>query len=344
MRPLLAVCGLLLAVGCAATTTEGPPGTERPETSAPRPTAPETAVPTVPATLAPTAEATACAEPAGCFGQPRRVGTFDVEVVPGASGLAASRRNPDVLYLLDDRPGTGEIWAVTTDGTMLGAIEVPGLDALDTESLTIGPCAAGDDVPCLYVGDIGDNLRSRTDITVHRFPEPDLSGGQPGAAEGVEVIRLSYPGGPEDAEALLVDDDGTPYVVTKAPFDTAARTTGTARLLGAPGFASGVMVDLGEVPVPAPDAPLQSQVVGNVVTGGDQRPGQVILRTYDQVLAYTAPEAGAALGDFPSWEVSSLPAPFELQPEAVTWAADGCGFYSVGEQSGDIWHVPCRPE
>jgi hypothetical protein len=340
MRRLLAVCGLLLAVGCAAT-SDGQAG-PAPETTAPR--TPGTAAPTDPATVPPTAVATACAEPAGCFGQPRRVGTFDVDAVPGASGLAASRRNPGVLYLLDDRPGTGEVWAVNTDGTMLGAIEVPGLDALDTESLTIAPCAAGDDTPCLYVGDIGDNLRSRTDITVHRFPEPDLGGEQPGTAEAVEMIRLSYPGGPEDAEALLVDDDGTPYVVTKAPFDAAAQTTGTARLLRAPGFESGVMVDLGEVPVPVPDAPLQSQLVGNVVTGGDQRPGQVILRTYDQVLAYTAPEAGAALGDFPSWEVSSLPAPFELQPEAITWAADGCGFYSVGEQSGDIWHVPCRPE
>jgi hypothetical protein len=333
---------LLSALGCLALLTFGCSPVAEDGAAASPTDPPATADPVIPPTAEPTAEPTVCREPAGCFGQPARVGTFDVDALPGASGLAAGVRNPDVLYLLDDRPGTGEVWAVQTDGTMLGAIAVPGLDALDTESLTLGPCSPADRSPCLYVGDIGDNLRSRRDITVHRFTEPDLSDGVPASAADVEVIRLTYPDRAEDAEALLVDDEGVPHIVTKAPYDPTTQVTGAARLLAAPGFTDGELIDLGEVPVPAPDAPLQSQLVGNVVTGADQRPGRVLLRTYDQVLAFVGDEA-APLGEFPTWEVARLPVPFQLQPEAITWDADGCGFYSVGEQSGDIWHVPCLP-
>jgi hypothetical protein len=342
-----AVAAALVAVHVAACAPGGAPGAADspdpvPVDPVPRTEpSPEDLTP-APPTPSPTPTPAACDDPAGCYGEPRRVGAFDAETVPEASGLAASRRNPGVLYLLDDRPGTSEVWAIGTDGDMLGAITVSGLDARDTESLAVGPCAAGDPDACVYVGDIGDNLRRRADIRVHRFPEPDLGEAVTSRVEA-DSARLAYPDGAHDAEALIVDGAGALYILTKAPFDPDTGVTGETRLYRALELGDGVLEDLGPVPVPEPQLPLHSQVVGNVVTGADYLDWRVLVRTYDQVLEYRAPLAGADLATLADWPVRSLPSPLEPQSEAIAWAADGCGYYTAGEMVGDLWYVPCRP-
>jgi hypothetical protein len=276
-----------------------------------------------------------------CFGEPEVLGTFDVASVPEASGLAASRRNPGVLWLLDDGPGTTQVWALGPDG-LLGAVDVEGLDGPDTEALAVGPCGPDDARSCVYVGDIGDNLRRRDHVTVHRFVEPDLTSSMPTATLEAEAAVLAYPDGSHDAEALLVDAHGGLLLVTKAEFDPETGRSGEARSYGADSFADGVLVDHGPVGLPEPSRPLLSLLVGNVVTGGDARPGRVLLRTYDQVLLYLAPERGAPLRAFGSWPVHDVPSAFEPQSEAVAWAADGCGYLTASEQAGEVWFVPCR--
>jgi hypothetical protein len=354
---VLALPALLVLVTAVACETDEPisgaPSPEQTEAQEPVPDATAGAAPAPDAEL-PAEHRTAphprepapgparlCEEPIGCYDDPVRAGTFDAEAVPGASGLAASRRNPGLLYLLDDRPGTQEVWVLGTDGDLRGAVTVEGLDALDTESLAVGPCGPDEATPCVFVGDIGDNLRSRTDIVVHRFPEPDLTGELPEAV-AAEAARWTYPDGPHDAEALLVDEAGTVLIVTKAPFDPEAAVTGDARLYRAPAFADGVLEHLGVLPVPEPQEPLHSVLVGNVVTGGDYRAGRVLLRTYDQVLEYVAPD-GAGLDMLAEWTVREVPGAFEPQSEAITWAADGCGYLTVSEMVGEIWFTPCLP-
>src|SRR5690606_28443866 len=73
----------------------------------------------------------------------------------------------------------------------------------------------------LYVADTGDNFSTReSGVSIHRILEPtppelDAAGDAPLRAK-VETMKLTYPEGPEDAEALLVDPEvGRLYVVTK---------------------------------------------------------------------------------------------------------------------------------
>ncbi|HVM00029.1 MAG TPA: hypothetical protein VM324_12120 [Egibacteraceae bacterium] len=269
------------------------------------------------------------------YGAPRRTGMFDAERIPEASGLAASHRNPGWLYLVDDeRPR--EVWAMRTDGSDLRPIPLDGFVGRDTEALAVGPCGPGNADPCVYVGDIGDNLGTHADVGILRFPEPDLAG--PLGPVRPDAVRVRYPDGPVDAEALLVDEAGVPYVVTKEPGPDGS---GAARLFAADGFADGVLVALGEVPLPEPLVPLLATVVGVVVTGGDHRDGRVVLRTYDHVVEFVAPDPSAPLSSFPSWPSREVPAAREPQAEAVAFAAGGCGYYTVGEQVGDVWFVPC---
>jgi hypothetical protein len=279
-----------------------------------------------------------CTAPGACYAPPRLVGTFDAEVVPEASGLAASARNPGLYYLLDDGPQT-KLWVLDPEAGLLGAVRPSGLDGRDTEALAVGPCGPGDPTTCVYVGDIGDNRRGRDGVRIWRFVEPDLSAGIGGV--GADAITLRYPDESWDAEALLVDANGVPHLLTKAPFDEEAGVAGPSRLYRAEGWSDGTMTFLGELAPPPPRAGLAAPVVGNVVTGADRSGDRVLVRTYDAVVEYVAPSAGAPLDGLPSWPSAEIRGPFLAQAEAVAYAADGCGFLTVAEGSGDVWAVPC---
>lgn len=265
------------------------------------------------------------------------MGVFPRAQAPEASGLAPSRRNPGLLYVLDDGPGTTSVLVISAvTGRAAGRLRVQALDGTDTESLAVGRCRAGGPW-CLYIGDIGDNLRQRSSITVTRVPEPALPRTRI-AANGTTAV-LRYPDGPADAEALLVDEDGSLAVVTKA----AGRSgRGVARLYTTEGFGNQTLTPRGRVRLPPPALPLASAVLGNVVTGGDATRGRVALRTYDAVYEFTAPSDDEPLHTFPDWPVHQLPAPDEVQGEAVAYAADGCGLFTVGEDSGRLTSLPCE--
>ncbi len=297
-----------------------------PDTAAPP--APDTAAP-APDTAAPTASPV-CTDPLGCYAAPEMIGSYDFGAVPEASGLAASVRNPGVWWLLDDGPAT-QVWALTATGETIGAVVLDGFRARDAEDLAVAPCGPAAQETCVYVADIGDNLARRDRVRIARFPEPDLAGGVSEDPVAVAVAAFTYPDLPVDAEALLVGQDGVPLIVTKE--------NGAARLLAAPAFADGTLVDLGPAGVPPPRRPALSRIVGDVVTAGDGRPGRVLLRTYDHVVEYVAPDSGAPLSTFPSWPVREVPAPVEPQSEAIAYLADGTGYATVSEGSGALWLV-----
>lgn len=275
------------------------------------------------------------------------VGTFDVDAVSEASGLAVSRRDAGLVWVLDDGPGTSAVHAVRVDGrpAPAGRVEIAGFNGVDTESLASGPCAAGSDEPCLFVGDVGDNRRSRAEISVLRLVEPDLSSGLPRGPVDADNLPLVYPDEPHDAEAILAVD-GRILVVTKAPFDADTATTGATRLYEAPSqqgaAVAGTLRDRGELELPPPAAALLSNAVGGGVTGGEALEGLVVLRSYDHAVRFQAARVGddvATLGDWPAQEIRSVG---HLQTEGIAVDADGCRTYTVGEGSGAVLATPCE--
>jgi hypothetical protein len=73
-------------------------------------------------------------------------------------------------------------------------------------------------VEYIYLGDIGDNDDKRRDIRIIRFAEPNLAEIDQDeiSAKNVDVIRLLYPDGPHNAEALMVEHQtGDVYIATK---------------------------------------------------------------------------------------------------------------------------------
>jgi len=197
-----------------------------------------------------------------------RAGRVEDPAAQELSGLVASRTQPGVLWAHNDSGDTPRLLALARDGRFLGSFEVSGAEALDWEDIA----ARGGD---LYVGDIGDNAGQRPGIVAYLVAEPDAASG--GATLPATALRLRYPDGPHDAEALLVDPRRRDLVVVTKEID------GLAGVYVAKPPASGgaaitlrraARIDLG---------------VGSAVTAGDVSPegSTVALRSYDRLFVWS---------------------------------------------------------
>ena len=253
------------------------------------------------------------------------------------SGLAGSRQWSDVLWGHNDSGGAPELYAFAEDGTSLGTYPVEGAEAVDWEDIATGPDPSGRDT-VLYIGDIGDNDAVRPSVTVYRVYEPGERPIAPGSPlTEVEAIELTYPDGPADAEALLIDpSNGDLIIVTKS-------LTGASRVLVAPAasLVAGdpvTMTDAGGLSVPLASAP-GGGLPGTMVTGGDVSPdgSLVALRTYRSVLVFDRDEdqalADALLGD-PCFG----PQEEEQQGEAIAFTGDGVAYVTASEGANPTIH------
>jgi hypothetical protein len=131
-----------------------------------------------------------------------------------SSGLAVSQLHDGVVWSHSDGGDVAEVMAVDGRGRTVATVRLRGVDPYDPEALASGH--ASDGRPALYLVDIGDNRARRPDISVFRFAEPRRLADQ---TVGRTWWKLTYPDGPKDAEALLVDPrDGRIWVATKDVF------------------------------------------------------------------------------------------------------------------------------
>lgn len=197
-----------------------------------------------------------------------------VKGLPEASGVAVSLKSAEVLWSHNDS-GEPVLVAVGTDGEPRGRVWIAGAAVEDWEDIDVGPCPGGS---CIYIGDIGDNNGKRGSLTIYRVPEPDPTAERSPRAES---MRLTYPDGPKDAEALVVLPNGSLYIVTKG--ERSAVT-----LYRAGSFTNGTTVRL---------APIATIVEGNqnagvarqdrITGGGASRDGRwIVLRTLSAVMFY----------------------------------------------------------
>jgi hypothetical protein len=147
---------------------------------------------------------------------PKVIANIDIPHLRESSGLAASRVHRGVFWSHNDSGGGAWLYAFDRSGKSFGRWSVPGARANDWEAISTGPGPRAG-TSYLYIGDIGDNESKRTFVTVYRVPEPAALNSDPKRTSGAEPIRLVYPDGPHDAEALMVHPrSGDLYIVTKA--------------------------------------------------------------------------------------------------------------------------------
>ncbi|HEX8354798.1 MAG TPA: hypothetical protein VF611_17965 [Pyrinomonadaceae bacterium] len=264
---------------------------------------------------------------------PVTLATLAVRGVRESSGVVASRRNPGLFWTHNDSGDGPFVYAFDRGGRARGTWRVSGAQARDWEDIAAGPGPARGET-YLYVGDVGDNDRKRESVVVYRFPEPQAgAGGEDDPAAGAdaardtqpaEAIRLKYPDGAHNAEALLVHPrTGDLYVVTKA-----ARSAAVYKL-AAP-FDAGQVHTLARVAVlHGPD------FFGTLVTGGDVSPDgtRVALCDYAQGYELTLPEGAKGFDDVWAQRPSAVPLGLRIQGEAVAYRLDGAALLATSEKS-----------
>lgn len=223
-----------------------------------------------------------------------------------SSGVAVSRTHAGIFWTHNDS-GEPLLYAVDADGRTAGRVRVTGAAVEDWEDVALAPCPAGGD--CLYVADIGDNDAERPSITIYRVPEP-----APGAAASApaEAIRLRYPDGPHDAEALFVLG-GAIHVVTKGESGPIAVYRAST---SASPDAETTLERVRELSAGKVDRPER-------ITGADASPDGrwVVMRTLESASIYPAAElAGSGALHPHRVELKGLD---ERQGEGIAFAPDG---------------------
>ena len=156
------------------------------------------------------------------YDAPDKRGKVEAQSAIEVSGLAVSRRHPEVLWAHNDG-GDGNdrvvLLALDGDGEHIGDFALEQADNQDWEDLAIGPAdRGGPDV--IYIGDIGDNDHARDELTLIRLPEPEVDptgrGGRSSVVSHEEIV-LQYPDGDaRNAESLAVDPTtGDVLIITK---------------------------------------------------------------------------------------------------------------------------------
>src|SRR5215470_8989420 len=213
--------------------------------------------------------APAHAEASGAPGTAASWCTIDDPRITESSGLAVAGGH---LYTVNDGGRRLQVYLLAAPARAGGAaacrvtrtITAP-IDPYDVEDLA----RAADGT--LWLADIGDNDHGRRTVAIELLTE---------AGTG-RIYRFTYPDGPHDAEALLLDRAGRPFIVTKEPLGNSGVYTPAGTLSTSRPTPLRRVADLLLLPTGTPGGPVGT--VGQVlVTGGAVSPDgtRVVLRTY----------------------------------------------------------------
>ncbi len=270
--------------------------------------------------------------PPAPYGPPVTLTTIKEKSISESSGLVASRQTPGAYWTHNDSGDGPFIYSFDAHGDSLGIFRVTGAQARDWEDISIGP-GPQPDKTYLYIGDIGDNNSVRADVVIYRVPEPALTADtrkltkvKPGTTEPAEAIRLQYPDGPHDAEALLVHPHtGHIYIVTKVLISDPVVYE------AAPPFTPRTTMKLkriGTIHVPS--------LFGGVITGGSVSPDgrRVALCDYFQGYELVLPAGSNNFNDIWKQRMAGFDLGKRKQGESIAYSPDGKALLATSEGRG----------
>jgi hypothetical protein len=272
---------------------------------------------------------------AGCGDEPepfaRMSGLMVDEALGEVSGMAASRRFADVLWVENDGGNTPVLYAVSPRGGLLASDRVEGVANTDWEDLAAFEL---DGRHYILVADTGDNGGLRRTLQLHVVEEPASL--EDTTLRPAWSVSFRWPDGPRDCEAafvdvaagkvLLVSKKRHPPELFEVPLRPAAGAIVVARRVGT--LAGVPRADARSLK----DRPRTARLVGQVTAADLSPDGRTLaVLTYQDVLFYPRGKAD-------SWaQVVSRPPRIEPLPsllpqaEALAWTPSGAGLYASGE-------------
>jgi hypothetical protein len=164
----------------------------------------------------------------------------------------------------------------------------------------------------IYIAETGDNSQVYPDYLFYKFPEPTQA---TDTVKNIETIRFTYPDGPHDAEAFLVDP------VTKDIFIITKRDV-PSRIykLAFPYGATNVVTPAGNL-----------DYAGVVSAALSPDGNEIIVKTYTDLYHYKK-SSSQSIAQALQGDTTLIKYIAEPQGEAISFAADNSGFYTLSEK------------
>lgn len=251
------------------------------------------------------------------YAEGQAVATISNPLLEEISGLAFSRKHPNLIYIHTDSGGEAAVYLMDSLGNELGKLELEGIENRDWEEIAVGPGPNGQSY--VYVGEIGDNLAKHDEVIVYRFPEPDRV--QSGTV-AVEAAILTYPKGARDSETMMVDPlDGRIYILSKRDDKNSLYSIDQEAFEKA-----------GETEMKDHfNLPFTMSTAGDISADGSK----ILIKNYQSIF-YWEREEGEDLLDVLKRDPIELPYNPEPQGEAIGFSPSGATFYTLSEKRFSI--------
>jgi hypothetical protein len=243
-------------------------------------------------------------------------GVLENEAITEASGLAASRLNKGLFWTHNDSKDANRLFLFDENGRDKGTFFIDKATNRDWEDLEM---ATINNTPYIYVADIGDNDGKHEKKYIYRVKEPKLLASSKPVSEtlkDVETITFKYPDDNRNAEALMIDQKTFDiYIVTKfedsvhvytLPFPQSTTQVNTAKFVT--------------------KLPMTFVTAGTISLDNQE----ILIKNTDTIFYWKRKKdesIAAALKRSPTL----LPYIKEPQGEAIAFAVDGSGYYTLSE-------------
>jgi hypothetical protein len=272
-------------------------------------------------------------EPESEFNDTEDLGKIENNLAIETSGIVASSQNKDMFWIHNDSGDAARIFLINKNGKDGGTFSIEGATNQDWEDIAMATFADGS---YLYLADIGDNTAVLNTYSIYRVKEPKINTFQAGnyKLSVADRIVFRYPDGSRDAETLMIDPKTKDlYIVSKRENRKRIYT------LKYPNYLTGINTAefLTEINASVPVANDETSLVENFITSGAISPDnkEIVLRSYTKVFYWKRKTADESITDVLKRAGRSVPYMREPQGEAITWAADGSGYLTTSEQSGN---------
>lgn len=250
------------------------------------------------------------------FGQRQARGRIVNPAINEASGLVASGRHEGYFWTHNDSGDEARIFLIDDSAHHRATYYLQGVLAHDWEDIGLMEREG-----CYYllIGDIGDNRGERQHVKLHVIKEPAIGTSTAATMLPIEQTRsfvLRYEDGPRDAESLFFDPlDERLYVVSKRELEVGVYTTTLPELTAD----TLILRRIGTLP-------------HIFITSATISPdgSEVLMKSLLEVF-YWRRKVDESVGEMLRRPAMRQPYQAEPQGEAMTFARDGSGYFTLGE-------------
>jgi len=253
------------------------------------------------------------------FKKGKDLGTVDKKLEE-ASGLVESVANPDHFWTINDSGNPPDVFLIDKKADTRLTCKLAKIRNRDFEDIAIG---AGpiEGKNYVYVADIGDNLAQYQYKYIYRFEEPTLVTDEKKITiTKFDTLTIKLPDGTRDTETIMIDPlTHDLYLVSK-------REEMVRLYFIKYPFPKGTIV-----PEKVATLPFTKIVAGSISTDGTE----VLLKNYDSVYYWKKKDIESIPALLKS-KHQILAYDKEPQGEAIAWARDGSGYYTLSESIKDF--------